>query len=179
MEDLATALSQQRQLFASMHAYPTSTFPGVAQEMLLQQLLRKKLDPKAEDWLEENAKPVQEEAANTGSAGHLKDADMRELWSWAKGSQASVLERLMEEGAWDDDFTIKEREDGVENVVTGLKQRLDTDDEDGDDEDEDKMEDVESQGGKAAVNSASSQPAVPLDSLLRIASGQDVPGLAI
>lgn len=64
-----------------------------------------------------------------------------ELWNWA-GRAANELARKHE---WGGDFTLAEREAGVENVVTGLKRKLiDSDSEDGSlesDEDDVKMED--------------------------------------
>lgn len=67
-----------------------------------------------------------------------------ELWNWA-GRAANELARQHE---WGGDFTLAEREAGVENVVTGLRRKLvETDSEDGgssegDDENDVKMEDV-------------------------------------
>jgi mediator of RNA polymerase II transcription subunit 8 len=166
-------LSIQRNLFTSLHAYPLPTFPGAQQEGLLQQLLRKKLDPKAEAWIEESRALRQAENGLQGSGhetGTLADEDYRELWSWAKETQLEQLRELAEVSAWDDAYTIKEREDGVENVVTGIKRDLDKNEQDDDKMDE---SDAESEGeGLASVKSS-----VPLESLLSFASGQDVAGL--
>lgn len=51
-----------------------------------------------------------------------------ELWNWA-GRAANELARQHE---WGGDFTLAEREAGVENVVTGLRRKLvETDSEEG------------------------------------------------
>lgn len=75
-----------------------------------------------------------------GGEGNKFEAQM-ELWNWA-GRAANELARQHE---WGGDFTLAEREAGVENVVTGLRRKLiDSNSEDGSlesDEDDVKMED--------------------------------------
>lgn len=62
-----------------------------------------------------------------GDEGKRFEAQM-ELWNWA-GRAANELARQHE---WGGDFTLAEREAGVENVVTGLRRKLiETDSEDG------------------------------------------------
>ena len=79
-------------------------------------------------------------AAAGGEGGKRFEAQM-ELWNWA-GRAANELARQHE---WGGDFTLAEREAGVENVVTGLTRKLiDSDFEDGSSEsveDDIKMED--------------------------------------
>lgn len=78
--------------------------------------------------------------APAGEGGKRFEAQM-ELWNWA-GRAANELARQHE---WGGDFTLAEREAGVENVVTGLRRKLiDSDSEDGSlesDENDVKMED--------------------------------------
>lgn len=84
--------------------------------------------------------------AAAGREGKRLEAQM-ELWNWA-GRAANELARQHE---WGGDFTLAEREAGVENVVTGLRRKLiDSDFEDGSSEsveDDVKMED-DTVGGK-------------------------------
>ncbi|KAI5371211.1 hypothetical protein Slin14017_G020900 [Septoria linicola] len=179
LEGLANALSAQRQLFTSLHLHPMPNFPGHVQEGLLQQLVRKKLDPKAEAWIDESV-TVSKENDNGGSAG-LKDEDLRDLWSSAKSIQQEIFARLTEDQVWDDDFTIQERENGVKNVVTGLKRDLDEDEDEDENEDrgDDAMDedtvkpDEEHPPAVGGVNT--SLPPLPLDSMLKFTHGQDVP----
>lgn len=42
----------QDSFLARAHAYPESNFPGISQTGLMQQLMRKKLEPSVEDWME-------------------------------------------------------------------------------------------------------------------------------
>lgn len=79
--------------------------------------------------------------AATGGEGRKRFEAQMELWNWA-GRAANELARQHE---WGGDFTLAEREAGVENVVTGLRRKLiDSDFEDGSSEsveDDVKMED--------------------------------------
>lgn len=127
-------LSTHRELFASTAVYPLADFPGHTQENLLGQLLRKKLEPNVEDWVEQGRR-IASEARPSDEAGPagLTDEDLVELWDWA-GRAANEEARKRE---WGDDFTLEERAMGVEHVVTGLRRKLDQDTEDeSDDEDE-------------------------------------------
>lgn len=183
LEGLASALSGQRQLFTSLHVYPLPVFPGHTQEGLLQQLVRKKLDVKAEDWIEESVGISKEQQSN-GEAGALSGEDMKELWSSAGDIQRDIFKRLSEDPGWDDVYTIREREEGVQNVVTGLKRDLDDsedEEEDGEDEDGnvDKMDVSDVKQEQTAVPGVNGMktglPPLPLDSMLKYAHGQDVP----
>ena len=173
------AFNGHRQFLREAHAYPLTNFPGHTQENLLGQLLRKKLEPGVENWIEEytigrhdrdGEQQVNGVEANEG----LSDREMRELWSWASTtSQGIVAPMLEEDGAFADDYTIAEREAGVENVMTGLKRKLDgeSDEEDEDDEGNDeKMADTmpgtaKVAGDEAGVNA--SLPPMPLEAVLK------------
>ena len=133
--------NQHAALLRQAHAYPLTSYPGHTHEALLGQLLRKKLEPGAEKWIEDHTTPPTTEAGQG-----MKAEDLRELWQWAGPTSQRIIGPMLEEdGAFGDDFTIAEREDGVENVVTGLRRKLDGESEDEDEEDEEggeKMEDV-------------------------------------
>lgn len=140
-------------------------------------MVRKKLDPKAEAWIDESVN-VSKEDDNGDSAG-LGDEDLRDLWSSAKSIQQEIFARLTEDQVWDDDFTIQERENGVKNVVTGLKRDLDEDEDEDEDRDEDAMDEDTMKPDEihppAVGGVNTSLPPLPLDSMLKFTHGQDVP----
>ncbi|KAF2486687.1 mediator complex, subunit Med8 [Neohortaea acidophila] len=181
LEELSKTFNNHRQFLNEAHAYPLPQFPGNTHEALLGQLLRKKLEPGAEDWVAEHTtKFDQRNGARAGDKA-LDKNELKELWAWAAPTSAGIVRPMLEDGgAFDDDYTIAEREAGVASVVTGLKRQLD-DEEDEDEEEEgdggdtDKMEDVvssnpqhlnagkeEDQGVNVAL------PAMPLGSMLRL-----------
>jgi mediator of RNA polymerase II transcription subunit 8, fungi type len=151
-------------LLRQAHAYPLTNFPGHTQQGLLTQLLRKKLEPGAEKWVEDHTI----HAKGIGEGGSSKAEELRELWSWAGPTSQSIVGPMLEEdGAFADDFTIAERESGVENVVTGLKRKLDGDSEDEDEDEDEKMEDVMPSKATEEAGVDSSLPPLPLESILR------------
>lgn len=110
-------------------AYPSPNYPGRTQEGLLGQLLRKKLEPHVETWVDEGR------AIHDGDEGE----DVAELWAWSQewiGTRVATY--ILDEAG--DNYTIEERKGGVENVNTGLRRKLDEDE--SEEEDEDSMEDV-------------------------------------
>lgn len=147
--------------------------------------MRKKLDPRAEAWIEESVNVGKEQSNGVAAgqeSGTLTEAEMQDLWSSAMDIHQEVLAPWMEQDLFSDDFTVLERENGVKNVVTGLKRDLadeDDDDEDDGDDDGDKMvEDTAKPDvvqAPAANGLNTSLPPLPLDSMLKFAHGQDVP----
>jgi mediator of RNA polymerase II transcription subunit 8 len=146
--------SSQRALLASLAVYPLPAYPGRSEEGLLEQLLRKKLEPGVEDWVERgrDAGLAATRAANTSTATatgeqpqpQMSRDELREIWAWAGGA-ANEQARAH---PWGGDFTREEVEQGVEGVQTGLRRKLrapgedeSSDEDDDEDEDED-MEDV-------------------------------------
>jgi mediator of RNA polymerase II transcription subunit 8 len=97
----------------------------------LGQLLRKKLEPHVETWVEEG-RSIQAEA-NTGK-------DEEELSAWAKEWIGARIATYAQDEAGDN-YTVAERDMGIENVKTGLRRKLEEDSSDDGDEDED-MEDA-------------------------------------
>lgn len=172
-QNLAQALASNQPLLSSAHAYPTPTFPGLTQEALLQQLLRKKMDPKAEDWLD---RELDKQPRNL--------EDRRELWDWA-GTAVKEMREELEEGYWVDFYTMEERKAGIKNVQTGIKRSLLAEDESDEDEEDDeegaedgdgdeKMgEDRAVDGGKDTETAARKHvpPPIPLETLLKYAVG--------
>lgn len=175
LQQLLETFNQHGPLLRQAHAYPLPNYPGHIYEGLLTQLLRKKLEPRVEKWIEEHTNT----ASTNGSKG-LKDAEMRDLWKWAgPTSQGIVGPMLEEDGAFGDDFTIAEREGGLDNVVTGLKRKLDgesDDEDDEDDEENEKMEDsMPAAGGATEEGIDPSLPPIPLESLLRFTATGALP----
>ena len=183
LQQLMDTFNGHAQFLKEAHAYPLPNFPGHTQEALLGQLLRKKLEPRVEDWIDEHTiKHDKEEALSNGAAaatGGMTKEEMRDLWTWAGQTSSSIVRPMLDEdGAFGDDYTIAEREAGVESVVTGLRRKLDGDSE-GEDQNEagddasEKMEDVMSSTGVLAEADAGIDPAVPtlpLESVLRFIS---------
>lgn len=114
-----------------MAVYPLPQFPGRTQENLLGQLLRKKLEPNVEDWVEKG-RAVATEAMEDSQAAGLKKQEMLDLWSWA-GMAANEQAR---KHTWGGNYTLEEKEGGIENVVTGLCRQLKENPDDSSDEEE-------------------------------------------
>ena len=115
-------------------------------------------------------------------AGTLNEADLAELWEWAPVEANQEARRRN----WGGNYTLEEREMGVENVVTGLSRELEDDDEEEEEEEEeeegaDNMEIVgarkKASGGaglefdiaaaRPAQHQDATMPALPLDDVLR------------
>lgn len=100
-----------------MVAYPLPTFPARTQENLLGQLLRKKLEPDVEDWVLRGRETATD--AIRPDDDDLKEHELLALWEWA-GMAANEQAR---KHTWGGDFTLEEREMGVEHVHTGLRRK--------------------------------------------------------
>lgn len=160
---------------------------------MLQQLLRTKLDPRVEDWVARGRTAGAEEssssslgfsgtipnptaAANT-TTKQLSESQLTELWRWAP-IEANQEARQRN---WGGNYTLEEREAGIQNVITGLRRQLEDDDasEDEEEVDEDEGEDEmdivgvhrKSGGGFefdiAPHHTHPVEPVVPLDKILR------------
>ena len=90
-----------------------------------------------EDWVEEGR------AIGTELETQGVKTDLIDLWEWA-GMAANEQARKHE---WGGEFTLKEVEGGVENVVTGLKRGMGEESESEDEEEKEKAEEE----GKEAV----------------------------
>ncbi|OJJ44594.1 hypothetical protein ASPZODRAFT_697014 [Penicilliopsis zonata CBS 506.65] len=133
-------LSANQDLLSSIVAYPGPEYPASTQaRSTLEQLLRTKLDPRVDDW-------VGRGRTQASGVGDSEAADMAELWAWAPIEANQEARRRN----WGGNFTLEEREMGIENVVTGLKRELEDDDDEEDEEDEDEDDDEDRDGGNAA-----------------------------
>ena len=143
-------------ILSSLVIYPLPTYPGRDQENLLHQLLRKKLEPQVEDWVEEGRAIGAELSVLPGGKARIE-----ELWEWA-GMAANEQARKHE---WGGEFTIEEIEKGVENVRTGLQGQM------GDDEsEEDVDEEEEGRQGREVLRP------LGLDAVLRYLAKGEEPG---
>ncbi|CAI7626370.1 unnamed protein product [Penicillium pancosmium] len=182
-------LSDHRDLLSTLVAYPGPEYPGRTQANTLEQLLRTKLDPRVEDWVErgriagtEKPPPDTFAIANpslaaTAAQKQLTEADLAELWEWAPIEANEEARRRN----WGGNFTLEEREAGIQNVVTGLRKQLEDDEEEEEedeeeDEGEEEMEIVgvhRKSGGNgvefdiAPHHAHPVQPVVPLSDILR------------
>jgi mediator of RNA polymerase II transcription subunit 8 len=87
-----------------------------------------------QDWVEKGLK------AGTKSAEEnkgLSEAELEELWAWAP-IEANQEARGRN---WGGNYTLEERETGIQNVVTGLSRQLDDDDESEESDEEEEDED--------------------------------------
>lgn len=134
---MSQLLIEHPDLLASIVAYPLPSFPGRTEHGLLDQLLRKKLEPNVKEWVE-RGREVALSSFNTTQGG-LTEQELTELWRWAPVT-ANNEARNRE---WGGNFTQEERDMGIKNVVTGLNRRLDEEGEEESDEDEDAVEEDE------------------------------------
>ncbi|KAH0565661.1 hypothetical protein GP486_000935 [Trichoglossum hirsutum] len=177
---LSAHLQNHRALFNSILVYPLPSFPGQSQENLLQLLLRKKLDPRVEDWVERGHTSGLTCETFTSEEGKTKLTanELIELWEWA--GRAANEEAKRRTWADDEEFTLEEREGGTANMAVGLKRRLETDEnEEGGVEGDAEMgastaeRRKESEGKKVVVNDA---PPLRLEEILRFTSTGALPG---
>ncbi len=128
-----------------MVAYPLPTFPGRTQENLLGQLLRKKLEPNVEDWVEKGREAATELQGSGRQAS--REHDLLALWEWA-GMAANEQAR---KHTWGGEYTLEERELGTENVDTGLRRKLEESSDDSSDDDEGAVEVSTTQGDEMEI----------------------------
>jgi mediator of RNA polymerase II transcription subunit 8 len=140
LQQIAAQLSEHHELFQSTVAFPLPQFPGKERSFILETLLRTKLEPSIEEWIEEGEKIATEQHKGTYSG--LGDQDRSALWHWAPGAANKEARRQR----WGADYTLEEKQRGIENVVTGLQRALveppdDEGEEEGEEEEEEEQED--------------------------------------
>lgn len=112
-----------------MSIRPSSNFPGNTQEPALQTLIRKKPDPEVEAAIFRSKKFIEEEVTQEGLE------KMHDVWSDARDwIQKRIMTYVSEEAG--DVYTKEERELGTDNVRTGLRRDLESDEEDEDEDEE-------------------------------------------
>lgn len=160
-------------------------------------LMRKKLQPPVEDWIEDGAAkgaslPGAAKQANGTTngleEGALTHGELEQLWTWA-GPEGNRIARDIGDEAFADVFTLEEQEQGIENVVTGLRRKFwesDDEDEEGDNKDKDAMEvdepdtrpETVKRMDRAGVDET--KPMLPLEMILKFTNtGTLPPGASI
>ncbi|OIW25930.1 hypothetical protein CONLIGDRAFT_647660 [Coniochaeta ligniaria NRRL 30616] len=159
---LHNLLTDRQDLFARLAVHPSTNFPGREHEMILQNILRKKLEPDVEGWVEEcrdTAVRAGVEVSKSGKVGKRRGEEEEEeeeedeegyrpededdvggdpltdLWADVRDALMGRITEFVE-GESQDVYTVEEREMGVENVRTGLKRDLEEEEEESEDEDE-------------------------------------------
>ncbi|KAJ4163771.1 hypothetical protein LMH87_005479 [Akanthomyces muscarius] len=164
--NLATVLeclSENAELFTRIAIHPSTNFPGRAQEGVLTQLLRKKLEPDVEELVEQGRETARR-ATPEGLAA--LQAIWDELRAW---TQTRIADYVRDEAG--DAYTKEERAQGTETVRTGLRRDIEDEDEDEDEEDEDEDEDG---GGMIGTATAAAAPAGSNDAPLPPAQGPEI-----
>ena len=134
INSLVEHLSKHSDFLNRTVVYPSTNFPGRTQEGLLGQLLRKKYEPQVETWVDQG-RAIRTEVAEG------KEEDIEDLWNWAADwIGPRVAKYALEEAG--DNYTVEEREAGIENVKTGLKRKLEEDDSSDEDDEDEEMEDI-------------------------------------
>ncbi|KAI6814655.1 hypothetical protein KC332_g11746 [Hortaea werneckii] len=128
------AMNEFGAFFRAAHAYPLPSYPGHEKEMMLGMLMRKKLDPKTDDWVTQYSKSP-ETIQENGDVSKLNMDDLRDLWDYAGPAENGIVREMLENDAFGSLFTMAEQEDGIENVKTGLRRKLFEDDSDEEEED--------------------------------------------
>lgn len=102
-------LQEHTEFLSAAHVYPLPTFPAATHVNMLTELLRKKPEPKVEDWVEEGrraglaitdqTKHGQENGSTPNghevTAPGLSDAEIEELWDWAAPAGNDVARNIL------------------------------------------------------------------------------------
>ncbi|KIW42356.1 uncharacterized protein PV06_05916 [Exophiala oligosperma] len=138
LQQIAAQLSEYQDLFKSTVAFPLPQFPGKERAFILETLLRTKLEPNIEDWIEEGGKIAAGQAKDSHSG--LSAQERSALWQWAPGAANREARRQK----WGADYTLEEKQRGIATVVTGLQRELiEPPDDEGDDEGDEEEEEEE------------------------------------
>ena len=140
--------------FRSTVAFPLPQFPGASKPMILETLLRTKLEPDIEDWVKEGESLTSQQRKSNFQG--LSNEDRNSLWQWAPGAANAAARKQ----TWGGDYTRAEQQAGIDNVTTGLRRDLaeppedDANDgpEDDDDDDEDDLDDSDDDEGNDAMD---------------------------
>ncbi|KAK3355132.1 mediator of RNA polymerase II transcription complex subunit 8-domain-containing protein [Neurospora tetraspora] len=161
LETIQKLADENSELFQRIVVHPSTNFPGRTQEHILLQLLRKKLEPEVESWVEDarsvarasGLDPSKLASSQQRTNGYDDDDDdyrdeeedapsdpFNEQWAdMFQVSMDSIRDYLMNQA--NEPYTVAEREMGIENVRTGLKRSLEEEESEEEDEDEDEDED--------------------------------------
>jgi mediator of RNA polymerase II transcription subunit 8 len=155
LHTLAEQLAEHQQLLTSAHVFPLPQYPGRPYGGILSDtLLRTKLEPNVQEWIEQG-----ESIANGIDTNHgLSESDRSELWQWAP----TAANKEARKQKWGADYTLEEVKNGVDKVITGLTRDLivplEDDDDEGDDDEYDEVTDDEEDGDKMDIERSTTQP---------------------
>ncbi|KAI7616410.1 hypothetical protein KC319_g19508, partial [Hortaea werneckii] len=107
------AMNEFGAFFRAAHAYPLPNYPGHEKEMMLGMLMRKKLDPKTDDWVTQYSKSP-ETMQESGEVSKVNMDDLRDLWDYAGPAENGIAREMLENDAFGSLFTMAEQEDGIE-----------------------------------------------------------------
>ena len=152
---LSQHLGSQHELLKAIVVSPLPGFPASTEGDLLGQLLRKKLEPRTEGWVDEGrqASPGHGAGAHPAAAA----AVCSELWDWA-GRAANEEARKR---TWGGNYTLEEKQLGIANVSTGLQRTLPQDEDDEDDADDQSFNGAKPDRGAAGTTRRPREPTGP------------------
>ena len=179
LQQISTHLQKNTAFFASAHVYPLPSFPNRNHEAAIGQMLRKKLEPDVEKWIDKGLAKGKAIEEGDETRGVHSSRQLDEIWSWAAERAISGSSEI----PWGIDYTLAERDEGAENVVTGIRRKLDDGMEEVDEDEEMEDEDEEGSGKKdpatAGTKEGGSAVAVkapmPLDAVLRFMNTGQLP----
>lgn len=95
------------------HVYPTTQYPREA-EHILEQLLRKRLQPPVQDWLEQGltlGRDLESSSAQAGNehADAQPVAHLEELWEWAESASSSIAAEVFPELAGEEEPVVQRK----------------------------------------------------------------------
>lgn len=202
VNDFNAELDKHKDLLSTTVLVPGLTFPARSQMGLLEQLLRTKMEPHVEDWEHQHLEAAHERENRLdrekrgGALTSLSDKDRQELWNWAPQAAQEELKRHVWFTA---DYTMAEREAGLEHVNHGLQRELivpelpDSDDDDElfeemeEEEEDDDEEDAgdqaqkdmdgkaQAQSGSAVTPTLSGRKPMPMDKIQHFMTKGDLP----
>lgn len=165
-------LTENANIFQRLVIHPSTNFPGRTHEHILGGLLRKKLEPDVESWVDEARTTARaagldpsklaagvrergehdyddEDTYGMDQDDSIPSDPFNEQWADMLDSFQQTLQQYVTVQA-KKKYTVEEQAMGIENVRTGLKQALEeSDEEDEEDEEEDEIGDeaAAAQGG--------------------------------
>ncbi|RMZ87554.1 hypothetical protein DV736_g5213, partial [Chaetothyriales sp. CBS 134916] len=174
IEEVLVQSRENEELLTTTVAIPTPDFPAQTSDHILNALLRTKLDPSIEEWIEE---ADHHNAGQAHSSHVLAEVDLSNLWARATEIYHTHGSRY----PWGADYSREELEDGIQNVVTGLKRdlvepvlepdELDDDDDDvGEDQQEAEQDQMEVDKPTALTPKASLRQPMAVSSILKFLS---------
>ncbi|KAJ9662362.1 mediator of RNA polymerase II transcription subunit 8 [Neophaeococcomyces mojaviensis] len=194
INQVAEQIKQNRETLSNMVLVPDPKFP-IRQQHILQTLMRTKMEPSVEDWIEQNLKAAHEKTEeekrdwielDRNPLKRLTEDDRRQLWPWA----AVTANIKGKSHIWGADFTAAEKAEGCEKIETGLmrpleepptpdpyaesgldgeepQQYVEVDVEGADEADKMDLDQTRQSGARAASHSTLARSAIPMENIHR------------